>query len=64
MGEMNYFSEIEVNLWNEKGDFVTFFSVVIFLQNEQVLNICEARPYIQGEIESCYKECIGDFSSQ
>lgn len=56
--ETDYFSEIEINFWNEDGSFVTVFSIIIFMQNKQVLSIDEAKNYIQGEIEICYNECL------
>ena len=56
--EATYFSEIEVNYWHEDGAFIDFFSIIIFIQGEQVLNIDEARSYIEEEIQNCYDRYI------
>ena len=55
--ESYYFSEIEVNFWNEKT-LATTFSIIIYMENKQVLDIDEARDFIQEEIEVCYNECL------
>ena len=34
--EATYFSEIEVNYWHEDGAFIDFFSIIIFIQGEDV----------------------------
>lgn len=58
--ETDYFSEIEVNFWHEDNTFATVFSIIIFMQNKQILEINRARDYIQEEIETCYNECVYD----
>jgi len=52
----NYFSEIEINYYNKSGDFGTFTSIIIFMQNQQVLKIDDAYKFITEKIRECYDE--------
>ena len=54
----DYFSEIEVNFLYEDHSFADVFSIIVFMQNEQVLKENEAKAYIQAEIACVYNECI------
>ena len=47
-----------MNYWHEDGAFIDFFSIIIFIQGEQVLNIDEARSYVEEEIQNCYDRYI------
>ena len=55
----NYFSEIEINYYHKNGDFGTFTSIILFKQNQQVLQINDARNFIIERIQECYEELSG-----
>lgn len=57
--QSQYFSEIEVNFWYNTNSLASVFSIIIFMQNKQVLNVDDAKIYIDREIEYSYRECIG-----
>jgi hypothetical protein len=59
--ESDYFSEIEFNFWHE-SNLITSCSIVIYMENKQVLEIDEAKKYIQKEIRISYDECINSRS--
>lgn len=51
-----------MNYWHEDGAFIDFFSIIIFIQGEQVLNIDEARAYVGEEIQNCYDKYINSIN--
>lgn len=53
-----FFTICSLHYWREDGAFIDFFSIIIFIQGEQVLNIGEARVYVEEEIQNCYDKYI------
>ena len=54
--DSEYFSEIEFEFWRGNS-LISCFSVIIFMDNRQIIEIGETEQYLNNEIELSYNEC-------
>ena len=54
--DSEYFSEIEFEFWRGNS-LISCFSMIIFMDNRQIIEISETEQYLNNEIEQSYNEC-------